>query len=187
MASAHFGRRPRVWLSLARALRSGRRARRFKSSHPDHFFLPEWGKSGIIIRKSKQLLYKSLDLSAVAFSFAFMFFAAQKNDDYSLCRGGLLLQDIRLMWGAAAWRRLTSGFALVCGSVWLERCVRDAEPGGSNPLTPTIFLPKWAKKHEAVRLRFMHRRCASWHALSAVALAKVEVPLHTAKPCFIKA
>jgi hypothetical protein len=37
------------------------------------------GKSGIIIRKSKQLLYKSLDLSAVAFSFAFMFFAAQKT------------------------------------------------------------------------------------------------------------
>ena len=34
-----------------------------------------------------------------------------------------------------------------------------------------------AKKHEAVRLRFMHRRCASWH----------NVPLHTAKPCFIKA
>ncbi len=27
-----------VWLSLARALRSGRRGRRFKSSHPDHFF-----------------------------------------------------------------------------------------------------------------------------------------------------
>ena len=25
-----------------------------------------------------------------------------------------------------------------CGSVWLERCVRDAEAGGSNPLTPTI-------------------------------------------------
>ena len=28
-----------VWLSLARALRSGRRGRRFKSSHPDHSFL----------------------------------------------------------------------------------------------------------------------------------------------------
>ena len=27
-----------------------------------------------------------------------------------------------------------------CGSAWLERCVRDAEAGGSNPLTPTIFL-----------------------------------------------
>jgi len=26
---------------------------------------------------------------------------------------------------------------------------------------------------------------ASWHALSAVALAKVEVPLHTAQPCFM--
>ena len=26
-----------MWLSLARALRSGRRGRRFKSSHPDHF------------------------------------------------------------------------------------------------------------------------------------------------------
>ena len=23
------------------------------------------------------------------------------------------------------------------GSVWLERCVRDAEAGGSNPLAPT--------------------------------------------------
>ena len=48
-----------------------------------------------------------------------------------------------------------------CGSVWLERCVRDAEAGGSNPLTPTIFLPKWAKKHEAVRIRFMARSAAS--------------------------
>ena len=26
-----------------------------------------------------------------------------------------------------------------CGSVWLERRVRDAETGGSNPLTPTKF------------------------------------------------
>jgi hypothetical protein len=25
------------------------------------------------------------------------------------------------------------------GSVWLERCVRDAEVGGSNPLAPTIY------------------------------------------------
>ena len=34
-----------------------------------------------------------------------------------------------------------------CGSVWLERCVRDAEAGGSNPLTPTIFLQKkWSTK-----------------------------------------
>ena len=33
-----------------------------------------------------------------------------------------------------------------CGSVWLERCVRDAEAGGSNPLTPTIFLPQKGKK-----------------------------------------
>ena len=32
-----------------------------------------------------------------------------------------------------------------CGSVWLERCVRDAEAGGSNPLTPTIFLPGFGK------------------------------------------
>ena len=29
-----------------------------------------------------------------------------------------------------------------CGSVWLERCVRDAEAGGSNPLTPTILFFK---------------------------------------------
>ena len=27
------------------------------------------------------------------------------------------------------------------GSVWLERCVRDAEAGGSNPLAPTILIP----------------------------------------------
>ena len=27
-----------VWLSLVRALRSGRKSRRFESSHPDHFF-----------------------------------------------------------------------------------------------------------------------------------------------------
>ena len=57
--------------------------------------------------------------------------------------------------------RLAAGCALACGSVWLERCVRDAEAGGSNPLTPTIFLPKWAKKHEAVRIRFMARSAAS--------------------------
>ena len=37
---------------------------------------------------------------------------------------------------AGVWLPLLSG----CGSVWLERCVRDAEAGGSNPLTPTIFL-----------------------------------------------
>ena len=34
-----------VWLSLARALRSGRRGRRFKSSHPDHFFCPNGQKN----------------------------------------------------------------------------------------------------------------------------------------------
>ena len=34
-----------------------------------------------------------------------------------------------------------------CGSAWLERCVRDAEAGGSNPLTPTIFfVKKWSTK-----------------------------------------
>jgi hypothetical protein len=26
-----------------------------------------------------------------------------------------------------------------CGSVWLERCVRDAEVAGSNPVTPIFF------------------------------------------------
>ena len=30
--------------------------------------------------------------------------------------------------------------------------------GGSNPPPTTIFLPSWAKKHEAVRLRFMARK-----------------------------
>ena len=33
-----------------------------------------------------------------------------------------------------------------CGSAWLERCVRDAEAGGSNPLTPTIFFAQMGKK-----------------------------------------
>ena len=52
-----------------------------------------------------------------------------------------------------------------CGSVWLERCVRDAEAGGSNPLTPTIFLlfskaKKWSMKPvkaslHAPKVRFM--------------------------------
>ena len=32
-----------------------------------------------------------------------------------------------------------NGTVAGCGSVWPERCVRDAEAGGSNPLTPTIF------------------------------------------------
>ena len=42
-----------------------------------------------------------------------------------------------------------------CGSVWLERCVRDAEAGGSNPLTPTIFLPKkWSTKTQVFSSRF---------------------------------
>ncbi len=26
-----------------------------------------------------------------------------------------------------------------CGSAWLERCVRDAEVAGSNPVTPTFL------------------------------------------------
>ena len=49
----------------------------------------------------------------------------------------------------------------------------------------TIFLPwfqgkkTWSRQASlhAPQVRFMHRRCASWH----------NVPLHTAKPCFIKA
>ena len=39
----------------------------------------------------------------------------------------------------AATVRITYKHLSGCGSVWLERCVRDAEAGGSNPLTPTIF------------------------------------------------
>ena len=40
---------------------------------------------------------------------------------------------------------LMSDFPLIMsgrGSVWLERCVRDAEVGGSNPLAPTKFKHK---------------------------------------------
>ena len=40
-----------------------------------------------------------------------------------------------------------------CGSVWLERCVRDAEAGGSNPLTPTIFLQKNGQRSRQASLR----------------------------------
>ena len=54
---------------------------------------------------------------------------------------------------------------------WLARLLWEQDVAGSTPATPTIFFAQiWAKKHEAVRLRFMHRRCASWHS----------VPLHTA-------
>ncbi len=56
-----------------------------------------------------------------------------------------------------------------CGSVWLERCVRDAEAGGSNPLTPTNFLPKFGKKNmkpekaslHGTQCRFIRRSRAS--------------------------
>ena len=50
-------------------------------------------------------------------------------------------------------------------------------PEFKSPYPDHFFcLDSKAKKHEAVRLRFMYRRCASWH----------NVPLHTAQPCFIK-
>ena len=71
----------------------------------------------------------------------------------------------------------------------LARLSGGQKVASSNLAIPTIFFARKAqnsgfelfyfraKKNEAVRLRFMHRRCASWH----------NVPLHTAKPCFIKA
>ena len=58
------------------------------------------------------------------------------------------------------------------GSVWLERVVWDHEVAGSNPVAPTIFLPEWAKKHEAGlsrrNLQSRWRRIrASFHAPQA--------------------
>ena len=42
-------------------------------------------------------------------------------------------------------------------------------------------------KHEAVRLRFMHRRCASYILMLDEQSSQAQNVLHTAKPCFIKA
>ena len=47
-----------------------------------------------------------------------------------------------------------------CGSAWLERCVRDAEAGGSNPLTPTIFFVLWSPVLSAGLFLFM--RVCGW-------------------------
>ena len=64
-----------------------------------------------------------------------------KNEDY------IMKQRRKLRWN-----RFKSG----CGSVWLERCVRDAEAGGSNPLTPTIFLPWFQGKKTWSRQASLH-------------------------------
>ena len=61
----------------------------------------------------------------------------------------------------------------------LAVCAAHARLRRRISLSRPFFLPKWAKKYEA------WKGFASWHALSAVALAKVEVPLHTAQPCFM--
>ena len=61
---------------------------------------------------------------------------ARRNDarrnDGSQCRARRCYK-----WGPARkpWR---AG----CSSAWLERCVRDAEVAGSNPVTPTTFLSR---------------------------------------------
>ena len=82
-----------------------------------------------------------------------------------------------------------------CGSAWLERCVRDAKVGGSNPLTPTIFLPEWAKnmKPEKASLhgtqcRFIRcsRASCTAGALHIFAFSDEAAPFHSAmKHCSV--
>ena len=43
---------------------------------------------------------------------------------------------------------IINDFISGCGSAWLERCVRDAEVGGSNPLTPTNSLLNYPQKYK---------------------------------------
>ena len=55
------------------------------------------------------------------------------------------------------------------------------------PPRPFFCLYSKAKKHEAVRLRFMHRRCASYILMLDEQSSQAQNVLHTAQPCFIKA
>ena len=50
-------------------------------------------------------------------------------------RGAL---DLRYAIASAATSRRVDVGKAGCGSAWLERCVRDAEVAGSNPVTPTF-------------------------------------------------
>ena len=71
------------------------------------------------------------------------------------------------------------------------KTVRDiAQPGlarltggqkvrSSNLRIPTIFLPQMGKKHEAVRLRFMHLRCASYILMLDEQSSQAQNVLHT--------
>ena len=66
--------------------------------------------------------------------------------------------------------RLAAGCALACGSVWLERCVRDAEAGGSNPLTPTNLNQRGVNELQLTPIFFLAnplaaQRCAKNKAL----------------------
>src|SRR5260370_11829244 len=46
------------------------------------------------------------------------------------------------------------------GSAWLERLVRDQEVGGSNPLAPTIYLPRIVSKQtDGGSATLTHLRC----------------------------
>ena len=49
-----------------------------------------------------------------------------------------------------------------CGSVWLERCGRDAEAGGSNPLTPTIFFAQVPGNREQSSAKASNSFDKSW-------------------------
>ena len=74
---------------------------------------------------------------------------------------------------AQVFKRHKSG----CGSVWLERCVRDAEAGGSNPLTPTIFFAVFSKGNP----RQKASDCFGKYDLPAVAFSFCSSFLHPAK------
>ena len=73
----------------------------------------------------------------------------------------------------------------------LARLSGGQKVGSSNLPIPTIFLPKfWAKKHEAVRLRLMHRRCASYILMLDEQSSQAQNVLHkslTMKHCFATA
>ena len=113
-----------VW---SRALRSGRKSRRFKSSHPDHFFArvplknrPRYSTA----RMQDALAPGGLRFALSALLRLTIFPAAPRSARHSRRAGCRRVVPARLR------RVAQSG---------LERCVRDAKVGGSNPLTPTTF------------------------------------------------
>ena len=72
--------------------------------------------------------------------------------------------------------------SLICNRLCLREFSELAKQG-----RPFFCLDSKAKKHEAVRLRFMHRRCASYILMLDEQSSQAQNVLHTAKPCFIKA